>query len=387
MKIRFVVVGRTVEKYLVDACAEYEKRIKKYIPFEFVVLKDLKNTANMPFDTIKQKESELLMPYLSRFLAPDPYIQDPTNSQNFNRYSYCLNNPLKYTDPSGELLQYIFGGILGGIQGFSLVKSAGLKGWKLFGSTLFGAGIGAISGGIASSVSSNATVMSNTLGLMAGSLSNSVGMSVLGAVNGVNIPISMSFGIGSVSFGENGVSFGFLGKKGNSKSENWGYFLGAMANVSDCLMGRNPKLVDLATNHEGANGHSALIGSQITPEMGNNPDKLISFGPLSEDGEQKFWCLGINDWDTYTNSYQVDQVWRQSVYANINTLNKYANYLNENTPHYSWLFSSCVTHTSRALNMSGVYNIGIHPYLLHAEMYLRARGFRPLLSSYYLTNF
>ena len=64
MKIRFVVVGRTVEKYLVDACAEYEKRIKKYIPFEFVVLKDLKNTANMPFDTIKQKESELLMPYL-----------------------------------------------------------------------------------------------------------------------------------------------------------------------------------------------------------------------------------------------------------------------------------------------------------------------------------
>ena len=40
MKIRFVVVGKTVEKYLVDACAEYEKRIKKYIPFEFVVLKD-----------------------------------------------------------------------------------------------------------------------------------------------------------------------------------------------------------------------------------------------------------------------------------------------------------------------------------------------------------
>lgn len=27
----------------------------------------------------------------------------PDNSQNFNRYSYCLNNPLKYTDPSGNL--------------------------------------------------------------------------------------------------------------------------------------------------------------------------------------------------------------------------------------------------------------------------------------------
>ncbi|MDR2804208.1 MAG: hypothetical protein LBB85_00985 [Dysgonamonadaceae bacterium] len=38
---------------------------------------------------------------LGRFLSPDPYIQDATNSQNYNRYSYCLNNPLKYTDPSG----------------------------------------------------------------------------------------------------------------------------------------------------------------------------------------------------------------------------------------------------------------------------------------------
>ena len=36
------------------------------------------------------------------FLSPDNYIQAPDYSQSFNRYSYCLNNPLKYTDPSGE---------------------------------------------------------------------------------------------------------------------------------------------------------------------------------------------------------------------------------------------------------------------------------------------
>lgn len=43
-------------------------------------------------------------PRLGRFLSPDPYVQAPYNSQNYNRYSYCLNNPLKYTDPSGEYI-------------------------------------------------------------------------------------------------------------------------------------------------------------------------------------------------------------------------------------------------------------------------------------------
>ena len=39
--------------------------------------------------------------YLARFLSPDPFVQAPGYGQNYNRYSYVLNNPLKYTDPSG----------------------------------------------------------------------------------------------------------------------------------------------------------------------------------------------------------------------------------------------------------------------------------------------
>lgn len=42
-------------------------------------------------------------PKLHRFLQPDNYVQDPSSTQNYNRYGYVLNNPLKYTDPSGEL--------------------------------------------------------------------------------------------------------------------------------------------------------------------------------------------------------------------------------------------------------------------------------------------
>lgn len=40
-------------------------------------------------------------PVVGRFTSADPYIQFPDNSQSFNRYSYVLNNPLTYTDPSG----------------------------------------------------------------------------------------------------------------------------------------------------------------------------------------------------------------------------------------------------------------------------------------------
>jgi RHS repeat-associated protein len=41
-------------------------------------------------------------PKLHRFLQPDNFVQEPYNTQNYNRYGYVFNNPLKYTDPSGE---------------------------------------------------------------------------------------------------------------------------------------------------------------------------------------------------------------------------------------------------------------------------------------------
>lgn len=40
-------------------------------------------------------------PVVKRFLSTDPVIQDMNNPENYNRYAYCLNNPLAYVDPSG----------------------------------------------------------------------------------------------------------------------------------------------------------------------------------------------------------------------------------------------------------------------------------------------
>ena len=41
-------------------------------------------------------------PVVSRMLSPDNFVQAPDFSQSFNRYSYVTNNPLRYTDPSGN---------------------------------------------------------------------------------------------------------------------------------------------------------------------------------------------------------------------------------------------------------------------------------------------
>ncbi|VVM18114.1 hypothetical protein BSPWISOXPB_1307 [uncultured Gammaproteobacteria bacterium] len=46
-------------------------------------------------------------PQIGRFLSADPYIQSPYNTQSYNRYSYTINNPLKYTVLLETFLAYI----------------------------------------------------------------------------------------------------------------------------------------------------------------------------------------------------------------------------------------------------------------------------------------
>ena len=56
------------------------------------------------FDLINMN-GRLYDPVLGRMLSPDIAIQDDYNAQAYNRYSYCFNNPLRFTDPSGYFVE------------------------------------------------------------------------------------------------------------------------------------------------------------------------------------------------------------------------------------------------------------------------------------------
>ena len=67
---------------------------------------------HLPWFGLVNMNARLYDPAMGRFLNPDPLVQDPTSTQSFNRYSYCLNNPLRYSDPTGRDIVIYKDGVL-----------------------------------------------------------------------------------------------------------------------------------------------------------------------------------------------------------------------------------------------------------------------------------
>lgn len=136
---------------------------------------------------------------LGRFLSPDNYVQMPDNSQNFNRYSYCLNNPLKYTDPSGNWfgIDDLLVGGLGFVYGY-LSNAFSTGNW----------GISSVYHGLSSAATS--WLSYNTAGLASGAINSSTWNNILGnTISQFANSIMPSYSIGSHWGGSVNAAFGF----------------------------------------------------------------------------------------------------------------------------------------------------------------------------------
>ena len=105
---------------------------------------------HLPWFGLVNMNARLYDPLLGRFLSPDPYVQAPDFTQNYNRYIYCLNNPLKFTDRSGEifwLIPVITGAVIGSFSGYMIGSANDATGWNMVGYIAGGALIGGLSGG------------------------------------------------------------------------------------------------------------------------------------------------------------------------------------------------------------------------------------------------
>jgi 23S rRNA (pseudouridine1915-N3)-methyltransferase len=65
MKITLLLNGLTGEKFLADAYASYEKRLKHYILFETITISTPKNTKSLSEEQVREKEAELTEKHIS----------------------------------------------------------------------------------------------------------------------------------------------------------------------------------------------------------------------------------------------------------------------------------------------------------------------------------
>ncbi len=168
--------------------------------------------------------ARLYSPYAGRFLAPDNYVQAPENTQSFNRYSYCLNNPLKYADPSGEIFHLVVGALIGGMTNWMIHDCQwNAKGLGYFG---VGAAAGFLSAGVGAGVCSSLPVAGSTAGGFSAGFWGTSSATIA----------TSSFVSGAAIGGAAGFSGGFITGFGNSLVDGNSFFKSLYNGGVDGLM-------------------------------------------------------------------------------------------------------------------------------------------------------
>ena len=61
MRITLLVVGKTADAHIQALIDEYQQRLKHYVPFDFVVVPDVKNAKSLSEEQLKTAEGEAIL--------------------------------------------------------------------------------------------------------------------------------------------------------------------------------------------------------------------------------------------------------------------------------------------------------------------------------------
>jgi len=122
MAVKFIVIGKTKEKYFLDSEGEYLKRLNKFVSFEYITLDSSKNETHAP-KVLQQEEKTIL----SRLKNSDFLIlldEKGKNFRNSTHFSQHLMNTL------GQQKNVTF--LVGGAFGFTdNIKKMAQEMWSL----------------------------------------------------------------------------------------------------------------------------------------------------------------------------------------------------------------------------------------------------------------
>jgi 23S rRNA (pseudouridine1915-N3)-methyltransferase len=108
MKITLLTLGKTTDARLSALIDDYQQRLKHYIPFEFVVVPDIKNAKSLTQDQLKTAEGEAILARLTP--AMDVLLLDE-HGREFRSIEYA--DFLQRKMAAGRDLVLIIGGAYG----------------------------------------------------------------------------------------------------------------------------------------------------------------------------------------------------------------------------------------------------------------------------------
>jgi RHS repeat-associated protein len=220
-------------------------------------------------------------PSLGRFVSPDPVLPSEFDSQSLHRYSYVLNNPFRYTDPSGNTPRALR------IAATVALFSAAIVGTVLvppvFGPVLVGMTIGAAVGGYSSwratgggaiewDSFSKGVLMGTVAGGASGFASGPLGIGGLG-LDGFWGAVAEGAMSGTVAGAAMGASVGYQGGVGDWKGGFWNSVLvgAATGAVAGAAMGGLQYSLG-----EPWTGPPPKLGDVLKPQLAGDPSKMAS---------------------------------------------------------------------------------------------------------------